>query len=512
MKKFLKTFGFVVLLGASTMLEAVLPSPACSPGDVGPDGTILVYDDLRNVSFTENIWGATVSATSDAFVGNSALKVDFKQGWSGIEFNGRTVYDPKIIGSVQIATKGSASGQNIRIYLLDKDGRKLGVDMDLSDYLVGGFTPDYQKAAIPLADLYKNTNQPIGGVGIQSENPTTIWIDDIKFVAPEPERLITLYGDHLHAKQHSWLSKATIETSNPFAGDKAVKLQINSAWGGLALYSDRPISEKDFGAITLAVKTNTNDIDLYVYAVNKDGDRVGLARPLSDFLYGGAIPKNWQVAWVDIQKFIPHPKPGTFVFHGIGIESTMPGTVWVDEVKMVEKLKWPLPSFPIGSFNGGYVFGEEWKEPKGKCGDDWMLHAARDFSVNGKSGENVVAAHNGTLRFSRIGTSGEYGGYVIIESLGNAFSTVYTHINPVFVQKDEHERKVKAGEKIGTTSPLPNLSPHLHFQLWVAPYSSKELDKLLSGVLPRTSCGGRPAFPEAFVDPAIEWPCSSCSF
>lgn len=342
MKKFLETFGFVVLLGASTMLEAVLPAPGCPV--LGPNKEVVIYDDNLGFGFTKNVWLATASTVSDANSGNAALKVDFKQSWSGIEFNGIFPYSPKVVGAVQIAVKGTFAEQNIRIYLLDKDGRKLGVDMDLSNYTLGGLKPYWEIAEIPIADLYKNTNSSIYGVGVQAENPGTIWIDDIKFVTPEPSGLVTLYDDHLHAKQHSWLGVASPEKSTPFAGDKALKLQITSAWGGMTLYSDRPISEKDFGAITLAVKTNTNDIDLYVYAVNKNGDRIGLARPLSEFLYGGAIPKSWQVAWVPIQELIPHPKPGTFVFYGIGIESTMPGTVWVDEVKVREEFKLPLPS------------------------------------------------------------------------------------------------------------------------------------------------------------------------
>ncbi len=481
-----------------TLAEGALPGPSCSLSS-NLNGPVVVYDDYRNPAFSENVWGATVSTTSAAHSGNSALTVTFNESWSGIEFNSYMPFAPGTIGSIQLAVRGSMSGHNVRIYLLDKTGGKLGVDVDLSEYFVGGFTPSWQMAEIPVSDMYESLSLPIGGLGIQSEIAGTIWIDDIKLVAPEPQGLVTLYSEHPRAKLHSWLSHISTETSNPFAGKKAIKLQVNNSWGGLTLHSNRPISENDFGAITLAVKTNTPDLDLYIYAVNEDGDRIGLAKPLSSFLHGGAIPSNWQVAWVPIQALIPHPKPGTFVFNGIGIESTATGTVWVDEVKIVEKLQWPLPEVEVGDIGNGFHFGSDWDVPGSKCNGDWLLHVGADYTNNQVAGKTVLAAHAGKVVAVHNDSNPQWGWHVVVQSVGKAFTTTYTHLITPSVSIGQ---VVTKGEFLGKTAAIQS-GPHLDFKIRFGDY---DLARSIRGALPRVPCGGLPVFPEKFVNPElVDW-------
>jgi hypothetical protein len=41
--------------------------------------------------------------------------------------------------------------------------------------------------------------------------------------------------------------------------------------------------------------------------------------------------------------------PGGGDFNGIAVEPNVAGTVWLDEVKVVEHLEWPLPGERCGS-------------------------------------------------------------------------------------------------------------------------------------------------------------------
>jgi len=482
----------------SPTAKGALPSLSCAmPPKL--ENPIVIYGDSTNPTFSENIWGATVTTTSNANSGNNALEVEFETEWSGIEFNSFVSYEPNSIGAVQLAIKGSMSGHNVRIYLLDKYGKKLGLDVALSDYLVSGFTPDWQVAWVPIPDMLM-TASVIGGVGIQSEIPGVIWVDDIKFVAPEPKELITLYSEQLHGKLHGWLNYLSVDTKTPFAGGSAIEMKVDSSWGGLTIRSNRTISENDFGAITFAVKTDTNNLDLYVYAVNEDGGRIGLTQPVSEFLYGGAVPENWQVAWIPIHTLIPHPVQGPFVFHGIGIEATMPGTVWLDEVKVVEKLRWMLPEYSASISSS---FGSLWSTGTCADGTGQLLHTGSDYRTNQESGGRVNAAHAGTVRF--VATDATWGGYVVVESIGKAFHTSYLHVVPSVSVGDS----VSVGSKIGVIADQSaNGGNHLHFQLRVQDYNQT---LALRGRLPSKACNVgfsfiEPKFPEAFVNSIlVDW-------
>lgn len=336
--------------------------------------------------------------------------------------------------------------------------------------------------------MYESLSLPIGGLGIQSEIAGTIWIDDIKLVAPEPQGLVTLYSEHPRAKLHSWLSHISTETSNPFAGKKAIKLQVNNSWGGLTLHSNRPISENDFGAITLAVKTNTPDLDLYIYAVNEDGDRIGLAKPLSSFLHGGAIPSNWQVAWVPIQALIPHPKPGTFVFNGIGIEATAPGTVWVDEVKVREEFKLPLPggkSWLLTTEVGDKGCNGEIPPLSSHTGANYFSLDFVDISAVNVSESNVpiYASASGRVIFAGIDQSWPGNGtHVVINhdnsTKGQGLETKYLHLRDGSVSLNTGDH-VRQGQYLGTLDKSGgNWGKHIHLGFYYNNSGSESVSAL----------------------------------
>lgn len=167
---------------------------------------------------------------------------------------------------------------------------------------------------------------------------------------------------------------------------------------------------------------------------------------------------------------------------------------------MVEKLRWPLP----GSFDPELItsfFNDHWtaSENGGYCGNHKLRHNAIDYPrpVN----TVVRASHNGIVRYAKTDT--KWGGYVVIESAGKAFTTGYTHVSPSVTEGME----VKAGDNIGTIADISG--PHLHFQLRVKEYHPS-WSRI--GRLPTVACdskmgfGVEPAFPEGFFDPIlIQW-------
>ncbi|HHW18253.1 MAG TPA: M23 family metallopeptidase [Firmicutes bacterium] len=112
------------------------------------------------------------------------------------------------------------------------------------------------------------------------------------------------------------------------------------------------------------------------------------------------------------------------------------------------QLAWPVQG-EVTSFFG-------WRPNPDSPG--MSLHQGIDIQV--PEGTRVVAALDGIV--TSVRESPSYGLVVEIEH-PNGFSTVYAHLQSVFVKKDQ---KVKKGEAIGTAGQSGNATaPHLHFEL-----------------------------------------------
>jgi len=159
----------------------------------------------------------------------------------------------------------------------------------------------------------------------------------------------------------------------------------------------------DFGAITFAVKGSLSGQELYVYPVNENGEKVGLARPVSAYLHGGAIPSDWQVAWVPLNDLIQRPVQGSFTFNGIGIEATMPGTVWLDEVKVVEGFRLPLAG------------DKTWKVTVGAGGSETHAADAAYYSLDFAA--RTLEDNNGNTQLPNVPILASAGGKVV--AVGN---------------------------------------------------------------------------------------------
>ena len=133
-------------------------------------------------------------------------------------------------------------------------------------------------------------------------------------------------------------------------------------------------------------------------------------------------------------------------------------------------------------------------------------------------GTDVRAAEAGVVK---LALKHAKGGIVVIEHQGGPFgpfTTTYENIDPRRKKDpDDHDArslrdgKLEAGESvqkgdiIGTVMQNPDLAvPQLHFRIREAAYAEPIT---LLGALPQQDCGGAPAFPEFFYDPArvLKW-------
>lgn len=90
----------------------------------------------------------------------------------------------------------------------------------------------------------------------------------------------------------------------------------------------------------------------------------------------------------------------------------------------------------------------------------WGGHAAID--IGAWTGAPVKAADGGYVALATGGWNAGYGNHVIIDH-GNGFSTLYAHLNSIYVKPGE---SVAAGQQIGSVGNTGNSTgPHLHFEI-----------------------------------------------
>jgi LysM repeat protein len=90
----------------------------------------------------------------------------------------------------------------------------------------------------------------------------------------------------------------------------------------------------------------------------------------------------------------------------------------------------------------------------------WRGHPAIDIA--GWLGAPVTAADSGYVVLAGGGWNGGYGNYAIVDH-GNGFTTMYAHLNSIFVKPGE---TVSRGQQIGTMGNTGNSTgPHLHFEI-----------------------------------------------
>jgi murein DD-endopeptidase MepM/ murein hydrolase activator NlpD len=360
-----------------------------------------------------------------------------------------------------------------------------------------------------MSNLLANGHTLLSGVLFDSDRKGIVYLDDIQLEPPTPG-LFTLFDDHLHVQVNRWGNTQLSTTfSEPFAGQNAIMAEFPMAWEGFSLRQTQRVSTDEFGALTFAVKGNQSGQNLLVYAIDEDEDIVGTAVWASDYIHGGVLPTDWQVAWIPLRDLMP----GGGDFNGIAVEPSVAGTVWLDEVKVSRGLEFPLKN--------GWT---QWTSMISSVFDHWMedlpyrpdgqviawtgevaagvpalggcyknVNSGQDFSVLGMyvgspgdgctvdrlnydghpgidyvaGGVSVYPAARGKvltgqcLIFNAGGTCASWGAVGVDH--GNGYITQYWHMRDIQVQPGQ---TVTTDTVLGTASDVgtPGVS-HLHFEV-----------------------------------------------
>jgi len=136
--------------------------------------------------------------------------------------------------------------------------------------------------------------------------------------------------------------------------------------------------------------------------------------------------------------------PGGARAFAVAAADTSSGAYWVDTPSNAPKgsgnFSWPTP----GYVSQGY----------------WGGHPAVDIA--GWVGSPVTASDGGYVVLAGGGWNGGYGNHIIIDH-GNGFSTLYAHLNSIFVSPG---MTVSKGQELGSMGNTGNSTgPHLHFEV-----------------------------------------------
>jgi hypothetical protein len=494
----------LLLVGTSGTLQADLPDSYCpipAPLAVGP---YVFYEDRVTTGVTfSDVWGTSHSeAPGNDARDDQELRVHYQQPYGSVGFASTTGFLQSLYDSISLTVR-SEDPNDLTLYFKDEFGGNVLPFYSLSQYtLEGEIGSEDRTVTLPVTDVVL-TYQRLGGFLIESNQATTVHIDDVQLNLATPG-LVTLFDDHLHAVFEDWSATASVSPPRlSFAGSHAIRLAISEDWGGMKLFTGRALSETDFGAITFAVKGDLNGAEVGVYLLDAFGKRTNSHFiHISDYLHDQTVTTGWQVVWIPLNDLIPRPQQDVYHFHGIGLEAynvdpnNLPD-VWLDEVKVVEHLEWPLPGI---TENVRQPFGVVWNANSAKT------HAGTDYrSGNNGYGEadiTVTAAHDGKIVSTHMDSAG-YGCIVVIQSKSNAFTTTYIHLKEDLevgtCDQADSLVEVRAGHPIGETVWL-DTGPHLHFGLRVKPYVDADEEKACAGALLHHE------FPEAFVNPEyIDW-------
>jgi murein DD-endopeptidase MepM/ murein hydrolase activator NlpD len=447
----------------------------------------MLYTDGIGAGFTaHNHWGVTRNDVT---------------GWGGT-------------GGHLTFTVRSGLGGNLYPYLRDADGTSITPVSTTADYILEGSVQLAERTvSIPMSNLLANGHTLLSGVLFDSDRKGIVYLNDIQLEPPTPG-LFTLFDDHLHVQVNRWGNTQLSTTfSEPFAGQNAIKAEFPMAWEGFSLRQTQRVSTDEFGALTFAVKGNQSGQNLLVYAIDEDEDIVGTAVWASDYIHGGVLPTDWQVAWIPLRDLMP----GGGDFNGIAVEPSVAGTVWLDEVKVVEGLWFPLwdttpytamrvymrcstTTLPYLQYAYSNVLyydrhaGYDYPKPAGT-----PVHAATSgtlcFDINTTTKRNGLWRNTAECPYVKAAySSGAYNSFYIVHE--NTLLTRYLHgegdyygltkkVYDQIVAKGYAE--VKRGDHVGYVGGA-GFPVHLHFETelngeLVDPYRLRQTLPIGSGVL-----------------------------
>ena len=141
----------------------------------------------------------------------------------------------------------------------------------------------------------------------------------------------------------------------------------------------------------------------------------------------------------------------------VGSELVVPGGEKPVIAQQVVTYNYSAP-VPASAVKGSGAFA--WPTSGNVSQGYWGGHAAIDISS--WTGAPVAAADGGFVSFVGRGWNSGYGNHIIIDH-GNGYTTLYAHLNSIYVSPGEN---VTRGQQIGAAGNTGNSTgPHLHFEI-----------------------------------------------
>jgi hypothetical protein len=467
-----------------------------APASAGP--TYGVYEDAFGSGWSSAPWGASVSSSSTLpFRGTKSAKVVFTSAmgvFKPVASNGF-----KTIGyrHLTFAVYNYNNADDLWLVAQRSDGT-LGTYLKVATYADKGSIPEAKWAwvRIPISHLGLGSSPQLSFFSVASGKANaTAYFDEVGFGASTIlyEGVDTSYGPGI--RRYVW--DALISTPYRSDGNYYFKVTTTDDYGGVRFQLRAgALMTGEHGALTIRFRTGIlkSSCPYMVTLTDTRGYPLGATVCLDDYTTGGAllVGSTWHLLTVPMSAFqISSASVG-----GVMIEAMVPSTFYIDDVRLVQKLAWPMPGY--GKSVSGFFFGKHWQDDY--CSNYQKLHTGNDYNDwTQLGGRQVYAAARGIVR--QINKQGDWG-YAVVIQHESGLITSYLHLNVPSVSKDT---EVQRGALIGTTASLSGNS-HLHFGVSVSNYDSVVSQ---AGALPEKACemGGisYPGFPARFIDSEILW-------
>lgn len=484
-------FAFGAMLIA--LLANPLPASAVSYG---------VYTEGWGDGWASWSWNVTESqntTTAYVFKGSKSDKVVYNVAWAGFaagSWNGGQGYSTTGYRDLVFAVYNYSNGDDLWVTAQTVAGTN-STALRLRDFTDSGSITlgKWSWVRIPLTSFGLGSAPTLSNVTIQSSKaPAVVYFDEIGFSSN-----VTLYegvgtvGTVNAPGTQLWYWGGSVSPTIYKDGtDYWFKFATTNTWGGVQ-FQERVgnLTSNNYGALAIRFRQSGSPSQqrLFVNLTGSSGALLGTPVILDSRYLPSTITfegGEWYHVTIPLSDFAPGSTP----IGGVAISTDTVYPFWIDDVRFVQKLAWPIPG--VTRAIGGYHFGENWLN---SCGGLMKLHSGSDYTDQADSGRAIYAASRGIVKQVNAQTGW---GYAVVLQHESNFTTSYLHLNLPNVSVG---MEVQRGALLGTTTALATGS-HLHFGMRVIDYDSTLSQ---AGALPQTSCVINgflyPPFANWFIDP-----------
>jgi hypothetical protein len=301
----------------------------------------LPMDDAESPSTLLMGWSFYTNEAEATSVG--ALRVIFHKSWSSIGFRIRSGFDISEADTISFSLSDDEYS-NARLYIIayDVSGKKLGSVL-LNDYIYNKKVPvhTYANVLIPMKKLGA-TGNTIGGISIESENPTgVLLINSITFIRLAEATTGTVPPSQIYRKgfRNGWVFDTTNTIANPAStersgtSDYSIELIFTQPWSSFSIIHPTGFETKNHTAVSLMVYGGDMGWhDLYLISYDTNGAKLG-TQNISTLAPGGYIQPN---TWSAIEVPLSLLNAVNIPIGNLEIESAyVTERLWIDEIKFI---------------------------------------------------------------------------------------------------------------------------------------------------------------------------------